>query len=89
MKNVGKNTVRYYLELIKKICYHFVMERDELVEFYKKTMKEDVKLSKLGALKEQKKVLKQRLKAVENYKQLVESQLESVLDQIDYLTIYY
>lgn len=65
------------------------MERDELVQFYKRTMKEDVKLSKLQALKEQKKVLKQRLKAVENYKQIVETQLESVLDQIDYLTIYY
>ncbi len=46
-------------------------------------------MSKLQALKEQKKVLKQRLKAVENYKQMVETQLESILDQIDYLCMYY
>lgn len=52
-------------------------------------MKEDIKLAKMQALKEQKKVLKQRLKAVDNYKQLVETQLESVLDQIDYLNLYY
>ena len=52
-------------------------------------MKEDVKLSKLQTLKDQKKVLKQRLKAVENYKQMIETQLESVLDQIDYLCMYY
>ena len=65
------------------------MERSELVQFYQKTMKEEVKLSKIHSLKEQKKILKQRLKAVENYKQMVETQLESILDQIDYLTIYY
>ena len=65
------------------------MERIELVQFYRRTMKEDIKLAKMQALKEQKKVLKQRLKAVDNYKQLVETQLESVLDQIDYLNLYY
>ena len=65
------------------------MERSELVQFYRRTMKEDVKLAKMQTLKEQKKVLKQRLKAVDNYKQLVETQLESVLDQIDYLNLYY
>ena len=65
------------------------MERSELVEFYRRAMKEDVKLSKLQTLKDQKKVLKQRLKAVENYKQMIETQLESVLDQIDYLCMYY
>lgn len=65
------------------------MERTELVEFYRKTMKEDVKASKLQALKEQKKILKKRLKAVENYKEMIESQLESILDQIDYLCIFY
>ena len=52
-------------------------------------MSEPEKLEKLSNLKEQKKILKQRLKAVENYKEMVETQLESILDQIDYLTIYY
>ena len=65
------------------------MERSELVQFYRRAMKEDVKLSKLNALKEQKKILKQRLKTIENYKQMIETQLESILDQIDYLSIYY
>ena len=65
------------------------MERTELARYYMRIMKEDEKLENLRQLKEQKKILKQRLKAIENYKQMVETQLESVLDQIDYMTIYY
>lgn len=62
------------------------MNRIELTKFY---MSEPEKLEKMSNLKEQKKILKQRLKAVENYKLMVETQLESVLDQIDYLNIFY
>lgn len=65
------------------------MERTELVQHYMRVMKSDEKSLKLQGLKQQKKILKQRLKAVENYKLMVETQLESVLDQIDYLNIYY
>lgn len=61
------------------------MERSELTQFY---MSENEKSLKLQNLKEQKKVLKQRLKALEGYRQMVEAQMESVLDQIDYLNIY-
>ena len=62
------------------------MNRIELAYFY---MNNDVKLEKLSNLKEQKKILKQRLVVAENYIEMVETQLESVLDQIDYLSIYY
>lgn len=65
------------------------MERTELVQYYMRVMKNDEKSLKLQDLKQQRKILKQRLKAVENYKLMVETQLESVLDQIDYLNIYY
>lgn len=64
------------------------MDRSELVQFYQRTMSEDKKVEKLRTLKEQKKILKQRLRAVENYREIVESQLESILDRIDYLNIY-
>lgn len=64
------------------------MEREELTRYYMRAMQNDEKEEKLRMLKEQKKILKQRLKAVENYQQLVETQLESVLDRIDYITIY-
>lgn len=64
------------------------MERTELAQYYMRIMKEDEKSEKLRQLKEQKKILKQRLKAVENYKQMIEAQLESVLDRIDYINIY-
>ena len=64
------------------------MEREELTRYYMRAMQNDEKEEKLRMLKEQKKILKQRLKAVENYQQLVETQLESILDRIDYITIY-
>ena len=65
------------------------MERTELAQYYMRVMKDDEKEVKLSDLKQQKKILKQRLKAVENYKEMVESQLESVLDRIDYINTYY
>lgn len=64
------------------------MKRTELVQYYMRVMKDDEKVEKLRVLKEQKKMLKQRLKAVDNYQQMLETQLESVLDRIDYLNIY-
>lgn len=64
------------------------MERTELAQYYMRVMKEDEKEEKLRMLKEQKKILKQRLKAVENYQQMLETQLESILDRIDYISIY-
>ena len=51
-------------------------------------MKDDEKEEKLRMLKEQKKLLKQRLKAVDNYQQMLETQLESILDRIDYIQLY-
>ena len=65
------------------------MERNELVQYYIRAIKEDEKVEKMRKLKEQRKILKQRLKAVENYKQMVETQLESILDQLDYMNLYY
>lgn len=64
------------------------MERNELAKYYMRVMKDDEKEEKLRKLKEQKKLLKQRLKAVDNYQQMLETQLESILDRIDYLQIY-
>lgn len=65
------------------------MEREELARYYMRAMRNDEKEEKLRVLKEQKKILKQRLKSVENYQQMVETQLESVLDRIDYINIYF
>lgn len=65
------------------------MERNELAKYYMRVMKDDEKEEKLRKLKEQKKLLKQRLKAVDNYQQMLETQLESILDRIDYLQIYF
>lgn len=65
------------------------MERSELAKYYMSVMKDDEKEEKLRVLKEKKKILKQRLKAVDNYQQMLETQLESILDRIDYLSIYY
>jgi hypothetical protein len=64
------------------------MERTELAQYYMRVMKDDEKEEKLRVLKEQKKLLKQRLKAVDNYQQMLETQLESILDRIDYIQIY-
>lgn len=64
------------------------MERSELAKYYMRVMKDDEKEEKLRVLKEKKKLLKQRLKAVDNYQQMLETQLESILDRIDYLQIY-
>lgn len=64
------------------------MERTEIARYYMRVMKDDEKDEKLRMLKEQKKILKQRLKAVDNYQQMLETQLESILDRIDYLQIY-
>lgn len=64
------------------------MERTELAKYYMRVMKDDEKEEKLRILKEKKKILKQRLKAADNYQQMLETQLESILDQIDYLSIY-
>lgn len=64
------------------------MERSELAQYYMRVMKDDEKEEKLRMLKEQKKILKQRLKAVDNYQQMLETQLESILDRIDYIQLY-
>ena len=64
------------------------MERTELAQYYMRVMKDDEKEEKLRMLKEQKKILKQRLKAVDNYQQMLETQLESVLDRIDYIQLF-
>ena len=56
------------------------MERNELAKYYMSIMRNDEKVEKLRVLKEQKKILKQRLKAVDNYQQMLETQLESILD---------
>ena len=64
------------------------MERSELAKYYMRVMKDDEKEEKLRMLKEQKKILKQRLKAVDNYQQMLETQLESILDRIDYIQLY-
>lgn len=64
------------------------MERTELAQYYMRVMRDDEKEEKMRILKEQKKILKQRLKAVDNYQQMLETQLESILDRIDYLSIY-
>lgn len=53
-----------------------------------RVMQEDEKVEKLRVLKERKKELKQRIKAVNNYIQMLETQLESVLDRIDYIEIF-
>lgn len=64
------------------------MERSELAQYYMRVMKDDEKEEKLRMLKEKKRILKQRLKAVDNYQQMLETQLESILDRIDYIQIY-
>lgn len=64
------------------------MERTELAKYYMRVMQNDEKEEKLRVLKEQKKLLKQRLKAVDNYQQMLETQLESILDRIDYIQLY-
>ena len=64
------------------------MEREELTRYYMRAMQNDEKEEKLRMLKEQKKLLKQRLKAVDNYQQMLETQLESILDRIDYIQLY-
>lgn len=64
------------------------MERTELAQYYMRLMENDEKEEKLRMLKEQKKILKQRLKAIDNYQQMLETQLESILDRIDYIKIY-
>ena len=53
-----------------------------------RVMQEDEKVEKLRVLKSRKKELKQRMKAVNNYMQMLEAQLESVLDRIDYIEIF-
>lgn len=65
------------------------MERTELAQYYMRVMQNDEKVEKLRTLKEQKKMLKQRLKAVDNYQQMLETQLESILDRIDYINTYF
>lgn len=65
------------------------MERTELAQYYMRVMQNDEKEEKLRTLKEQKKMLKQRLKAVDNYQQMLETQLESILDRIDYINTYF
>lgn len=64
------------------------MKRTELAQYYMRVMKDDEKEEKLRVLKEQKKILKQRLKAANNYQQMLETQLESILDRIDYIQLY-
>lgn len=64
------------------------MERTELAQYYMRAMQEDEKVEKLRVLKSRKKELKQRIKAVNNYMQMLETQLESVLDRIDYIEIF-
>jgi peroxiredoxin family protein len=64
------------------------MERTELAQYYMRVMQEDEKVEKLRVLKSRKKELKQRMKAVNNYMQMLEVQLESVLDRIDYIEIF-
>lgn len=64
------------------------MKRTELAQYYMRVMKDDEKEEKLRMLKEQKKILKQRLKVVDNYQQMLETQLESILDRIDYIQIF-
>ena len=64
------------------------MERTELAQYYMRVMQEDEKIEKLRTLKERKKELKQRMKAANNYMQMLEAQLESVLDRIDYIEIF-
>jgi hypothetical protein len=64
------------------------MERTELAQYYMRVMQEDEKVEKLRVLKSRKKELKQRMKAVNNYMQILEAQLESILDRIDYIEIF-
>ena len=64
------------------------MERTELAKYYMRVMQEEEKIEKLRTLKERKKELKQRMKAVNNYMQMLEAQLESILDRIDYIEIF-
>lgn len=64
------------------------MERTELAQYYMRVMQDDEKVEKLRVLKSRKKELKQRIKSVNNYMQMLETQLESVLDQIDYIEIF-
>ena len=64
------------------------MERTEIARYYMRVMQEDEKVEKLRVLKSRKKELKQRMKAVNNYMQMLEVQLESVLDQIDYIDLF-
>lgn len=64
------------------------MERSELVQYYMRTMRQEEKESEIMNLKQRKKELKQTIKTVENYMERLESQLESVLDRIDYLILY-
>ena len=64
------------------------MERTELAQYYMRVMQEDEKIEKLRVLKSRKKELKQRMKSVNNYMQMLEAQLESILDRIDYIEIF-
>lgn len=64
------------------------MERTELAQYYMRVMQDEEKVEKLRVLKSRKKELKQRIKSVNNYMQMLETQLESILDQIDYIEIF-
>lgn len=64
------------------------MDRSELTQYYMRVLKDEEKISKMLTLRERKRELKQRIKNAENYKEMLESQLESILDRIDYLEMY-
>lgn len=65
------------------------MERSELVKYYNRVLENEEKDRKIAALKARKRELKQMIKTVENYKEILESQYESILDQLDYIILYF
>lgn len=64
------------------------MDREELAQYYMRAKRQDEKEREIMALKERKRELKQTIKTVTNYLEMLEAQYESILDRLDYITLY-
>lgn len=64
------------------------MDRAKLAQYYMRVKRQDEKEREIMALKERKRELKQTIKTVTNYLEMLEAQYESILDRLDYITLY-
>lgn len=64
------------------------MERDNLAQYYRGIMQKEEREHEMLILNQRKRELKHSIKTIENYKEILEEQLEAILDRIDYLTLF-